>query len=166
MKHEAPTRLKLDRHDSAILRLLQANARLSNKAVAGRVGLSASACLERIVRLEETGVISGYGAKIDNARLGLGFEAFFFLNCADWTRARAEDAVALLRRFENVIAAYELAGSFDVLLHVATADLAASVALQRTMEAVLAPLSAARVNIVLRPLKRASSLPVPDHATD
>ena len=61
----------LDRIDAAILRALAADARLPRAELARRVGLSAPSTGERVRRLEEAGVILGYGARIDPARLGL-----------------------------------------------------------------------------------------------
>ena len=60
----------LDRIDAAILRELHADARLSRAELARRVGLSAPSVGERARRLEDAGVITGYGARIDPARLG------------------------------------------------------------------------------------------------
>ena len=53
--------------DRRILRELSADARITNNELAERVGLSASACLRRLRRLEETGIIRGYTAIIDPA---------------------------------------------------------------------------------------------------
>ncbi|MEM1428314.1 MAG: Lrp/AsnC family transcriptional regulator [Pseudomonadota bacterium] len=62
----------LDRIDAAILRELCADARLPRAELARRVGLSAPSVADRVRRLEDTGVITGYGARIDPARLGYG----------------------------------------------------------------------------------------------
>jgi Lrp/AsnC family transcriptional regulator, leucine-responsive regulatory protein len=60
----------LDRVDSAIIRELFADARVAWAELARRVGLSAPSVAERVRRLEDTGVITGYGARIDPSRLG------------------------------------------------------------------------------------------------
>lgn len=62
----------LDRIDAAILRELCADARISRTELSRRVGLSAPSVADRVRRLEDTGVITGYGARIDPARLGYG----------------------------------------------------------------------------------------------
>ena len=66
----------LDRTDLALLRALQAEGRLSNVELAERVNLSPSACLRRVQRLEAEGVITGYRAEVDPAKLGLHLRAF------------------------------------------------------------------------------------------
>jgi DNA-binding Lrp family transcriptional regulator len=66
----------LDRYDLAILRELQADARLSNAELAARSGLSAAPTWRRVRWLEAQGVITGYRAEIDRRKVGLGVLAF------------------------------------------------------------------------------------------
>ncbi|XWN33637.1 MAG: Lrp/AsnC family transcriptional regulator [Devosia sp.] len=63
---------RLDRTDAAIVRELAADARIPRAELARRVGLSAPSVADRIRRLEDVGIIAGYGARIDPARLGYG----------------------------------------------------------------------------------------------
>lgn len=65
-------RTGLDRIDAAILRQLCADARIPRAELARRVGLSAPSVGDRVRRLEDVGIITGYGARIDPARLGYG----------------------------------------------------------------------------------------------
>ena len=65
-------RMELDRIDAAILRELCADARIPRAELSRRVGLSAPSVADRVRRLENAGVITGYGARIDPARLGYG----------------------------------------------------------------------------------------------
>jgi Lrp/AsnC family leucine-responsive transcriptional regulator len=66
----------LDAVDAAILRALAADARTTMADLARKVGMSAPSVSERVKRLEEAGVIRGYGAAIDPAALGLGLAAY------------------------------------------------------------------------------------------
>ena len=94
---------RLDRYDLALLRELQADARLSNAELAARIGLSAAPTWRRVRRLEQQGYITGYRAEIDRRKVGLGVLAFVRVdaerNNADATRA-LEDAV---RRLPEVV---------------------------------------------------------------
>ena len=65
-----------DQIDRSILQELTANARITNLALAERVGLSPSACLRRVQDLERIGVIKGYRAILDRAALGISFTAY------------------------------------------------------------------------------------------
>jgi len=63
---------RLDRIDAAIVRELFADARISRAELARRIGLSAPSVADRIGRLEDVGIIAGYGARIDPSCLGYG----------------------------------------------------------------------------------------------
>lgn len=65
----------IDELDRRILEVVSQQARLSLKSLAGAVGLSSPSCAERLRRLEEQGVIRGYGASIDPRLLGFSVEA-------------------------------------------------------------------------------------------
>lgn len=76
-KENAPDSLRseetgLDAIDAAILRELAADARIPRAELSRRVGLSAPSVADRVRRLEDVGIITGYGARIDPARLGYG----------------------------------------------------------------------------------------------
>src|SRR5512141_159151 len=66
----------LDRYDIAILRELQADARLSNTELAARIGISAAPTWRRVKWLEDQGYITGYRAELDRRKVGLGVLAF------------------------------------------------------------------------------------------
>jgi Lrp/AsnC family leucine-responsive transcriptional regulator len=72
----------LDRVDWQIVEELQADGRLSFKELGRRINLSAPAVAERVRRLEESGVITGYRAEIDARRAGYPFLAFVQLRCS------------------------------------------------------------------------------------
>ena len=59
----------MDQVDRKILRALQQDGRITNQALAQRCGLSSAACFERVKRLRESGVITGYAALLDPAKL-------------------------------------------------------------------------------------------------
>ena len=65
----------LDRIDYEIVRLLRKNARISNKELAGLVGLAPSTCLVRTRLLQQAGVITGFKAEVNPAKLGVGLQA-------------------------------------------------------------------------------------------
>jgi Lrp/AsnC family transcriptional regulator, leucine-responsive regulatory protein len=71
----------VDRVDRRILEELQADARLSFNEISRRVRLSAPAVAERVRRLETTGVITGYHARVDPSRVGRPVEAVVVMDC-------------------------------------------------------------------------------------
>jgi len=115
----------LDRTDRKLLRLLQDDGRLSVAELARQVHLSATPCLERIRRLEREGYIRGYAADLDPALLGAGLIAFVEVQLdrttPDVFNRFREGVIGL----DPVQECHMVAGGFDYLLKVRTADMAA-----------------------------------------
>jgi Lrp/AsnC family leucine-responsive transcriptional regulator len=114
---------RLDRVDLALLGLLQAQGRISNAELAEKVNLSASACLRRVQRLEESGVIAGYAALVDPARVGLGLQAFVRVQLAKHDAEAIAGFTARVNDWDEVVACHALTGDMDYLLHVIVQDL-------------------------------------------
>jgi Lrp/AsnC family transcriptional regulator, leucine-responsive regulatory protein len=113
----------LDRFDVAILRELQADARLTNTELASRIGLSAAPTWRRMRWLEQQGYILGYRAELDRRKIGLGVLAFVRVdaerNNADATRA-LENAI---RSLPEVVSCHYISGAGTFELHVVATDL-------------------------------------------
>lgn len=121
----SPDPARLDELDRRILRALTANARATNVEIARRVGLSEAPCSRRIHRLEHSGVIKGYGVRVDPGSLGVGITAFITLTL-DMVSAQSADRFAeLVMESPHVLACYIVSGSAYALLHVAAPDIRA-----------------------------------------
>lgn len=111
----------LDVTDVALLRELQADARLSFRQLAGRVGLSPPATAERVRRLEASGVLQGYRAVVSPAAIGRSLEAFIRARPTDNTSAEA--LMTLLADTGAVRELHHLVGDDCFLLRAAMADI-------------------------------------------
>jgi Lrp/AsnC family leucine-responsive transcriptional regulator len=113
---------QIDAIDGRILSELQANGRLTMKALAERVGLSSPAMIERVRRLEDRGVIAGYRAIVPPAALGRSIAAYITAS----VESRHVDAfLASLRDDLSVVECHRVAGAAAYLLKVQVADMAA-----------------------------------------
>lgn len=120
---EEPHGSSLDRYDVAILRELQADARLTNTELASRIGLSAAPTWRRVKWLEEQGYITGYRAEIDRRKIGLGVLAFVRVD-AERTNAAATRALEdAIRALPEVVSCHYISGTGTFELHVVAADL-------------------------------------------
>jgi len=117
-----PSKPTLDRIDSGIVMALQNNARLSNKELAAHVGLSPSACLERVRRLRENGVLRGFVADVDPEALGIGLQAMIAMKLRSHDRATFVTVLDHLMAQPEVMTIYELAGEDDLLVHIVCRD--------------------------------------------
>ena len=113
------TQTKLDQIDAAILAALQKNARLSNKELAAQVGLAPSSCLERVRKLEQAGVITGYHAQVAMPALGIHLQAMVYVELGQHTRETFDAFLCHVRGLREVTAVYNMAGRWDFLVHVA-----------------------------------------------
>ena len=113
----------LDRYDVAILRELQADARLSNAELASRIGLSAAPTWRRVRWLEQQGYITGYRAEIDRRKIGLGVLAFVRVD-AERTNAAATRALEeAIRALPEVVSCHYISGTGTFELQVVARDL-------------------------------------------
>ncbi len=116
---------KLDLTNHRILQTLSSEGRLANLDLADRVGLSPSACLRRVQELERSGVIKGYRAVLDPAKLGIGFLAYVTVGLNSHTKAAQEAFERAISRAREVRECHNITGTVEYLLRVETADLAA-----------------------------------------
>ena len=105
---------ELDTYDRKILALMQEDARISYSELGRRIHLTSPAVAERVRRLEEQGVIRGYGVQLNLRKLGYSFEALIQVT----VRSHAElDSWA--ESHPEVLAVHATTGTYCALLHVA-----------------------------------------------
>ena len=112
-----------DRIDRSILSLLAKDARMTNKDLAATVGLSQSACLERVRRLEERGVIRGSHADVDPVAFGIGVQALVSVQLKRHTRAAVARFERTALQLPQVVALYHVTGRTDYLAHAVAQDM-------------------------------------------
>jgi DNA-binding Lrp family transcriptional regulator len=117
--------INIDSYNENILRELQANGRISNIELADRIGLSPSACLRRVQDLEKSGVITGYRARLDTEKLGIGFIAYIAVGLSDHTVPSQESFEAAMRAAPEVRECHNTTGTIEYLLRVELRDISA-----------------------------------------
>lgn len=114
---------ELDRIDRHILAILQSEARITNHALSERVALSPRACLERMRKLERSGLISGYMALLDPRRLGGLLTIVVEVSLRDQSAATHARFEARMRAAGEVIECFLVSGNCDYVLRLACASL-------------------------------------------
>lgn len=116
---------ELDAVDKRILAALQQQGRATYDELASAVGLSASATLRRVKRLEEAGVISGYVALVEPERVGLALAAYINVRLAKGGAAGnpTETFAAAVQAWPEVVECVALSGEMDFLLRVLVRDM-------------------------------------------
>ena len=109
----------LDEIDRRILRILAAEARIPNNALAERVGVAPSTCLSRVRSLRERGVVRGYHADVDPGALGRPIQAMIAVRLQAHARGHIPDFMAKIATLPEVLNVFFLGGSNDFLVHIA-----------------------------------------------
>lgn len=118
-------RYELDAIDRRILFLLQQDGRLTNVELARRVGLTPPPCLRRVKRLEETGIITGYRARINHDATGGGLEVMVSIEVSVSDLKTLEGLETTIAAYDEVVEFRRVFGTPDYFLRVLVADYAA-----------------------------------------
>ena len=144
---------QLDRIGIHIVNILQRNARTSFSELGRKVGLSTPAAAERVRKLEESGVISGYHASVDPARIGLPVTAFIQLTTPSENYPRLK---SLVEGLEPVVECHHISGEASFLIKA----VAASVTDLEALVDQLGPFGRTRTTVVLSSQIVRRSLPL------
>ncbi|OEK01909.1 AsnC family transcriptional regulator [Roseivirga sp. 4D4] len=110
--------MKLDQTDIKILEILQADGRITTKALAEQLNLSTTPVFERVKRLEKDGIIKQYVALVDNRKLDLILTAFISISLTKHSRSYLDKFVNEINQYPEVMECYHIAGNFDFLLKI------------------------------------------------
>ncbi|PZU10109.1 Lrp/AsnC ligand binding domain-containing protein [Sphingomonas sp.] len=113
----------LDEFDRKIIAALVDDGRMTVTDLASRVGLSKTPCQIRMRRLSEAGVIQGFSAIVDPAKLGLEHVAFAEVKLSDTREQALREFNAGVLRIPEIEECHMIASSFDYLLKVRTTDI-------------------------------------------
>ena len=117
----------IDKLDKAILRRLQANGRETYDVIGEQVGLSPSAVLRRVKRLEESGVIDRYVALVQPETVGLGLTAYLNVRLEKYSETSKRNPMDVFRAsvqtWPEVVECVSLTGELDYLMRVVVADM-------------------------------------------
>ncbi|CAN5793529.1 Lrp/AsnC ligand binding domain-containing protein [soil metagenome] len=125
MKDEDAGLEALDKIDTRILRVLQADGRISNLKLAEEVHLSPTAVLERVKRLTREGYILGYEARLNPAKLGAGLLVFIEVILDRTTHDAMNNFKAAVQVRPEILECHLVAGGFDYLIKTRVADMQA-----------------------------------------
>ena len=150
----------LDEFDLKLLSVLQEDGRMSVQDLADRVRLSPSQCSRRRSRLEASGVIAGYHARLDPDRLGFGVTAFVQVTLARHSPDNAKLFRELVERTGAIQQAYAVTGDADYILRASLPDLRALSALVNDVLLPHGTVAHVRSLVALERLKDTTRLPV------
>ena len=115
--------MRLDKIDKKILIILQRNAKITNSKLSKEIGLSPAPTLERVRKLESKGIISGYNAKLDMSKIGLGVSTFVMVTLKGHNKKNLVSFLDKIKDVNNVIECHHITGSADFILKVVSENI-------------------------------------------
>ena len=115
--------IKLDPTDKKILEILQRNAKITNAQLSQEIGLSPAPTLERVKKLENSGVIQSYHAKLDANKIGLGVSTFVMVSLKGHNKENIEKFVARIDTIPEIVECHHVTGSGDFILKIVAEDI-------------------------------------------
>ena len=112
------TTVPLDEKDKAILRLLQADAKITVREIATEVHLSTTPVHERIKRMEDTGVILRYATLVDHSKVKKGLMAICYVSLKEHNKRSGARFIKTIQELPEVVECYIISGEFDFMLKV------------------------------------------------
>ena len=117
--------MQLDSIDQKILSILKKEGRISNLDLAAEVGLSPTPCSRRVKRLEEQGIILGYGARINPKAAGQGVSVLISIRLSQQAPDQIEIFMAAVHRLPEIVECLLVTGDQDYILRVQASDVEA-----------------------------------------
>jgi DNA-binding Lrp family transcriptional regulator len=115
--------MKIDPIDKKILRTLQKNAKITNAKLSKEIGLSPAPTLERVRKLESKGIISGYHAKLDKSKIGLGVSTYVMVSLKGHNKKNLDSFIEKISDVDNIVECHHITGSGDFILKVVAKDI-------------------------------------------
>lgn len=151
----------LDRTDRRILNILQKEGRISFVDLANKVGLSTSPCLERVRRLEQQGIITGYSARIDPKKVGASLLVFVELSLDYTSPDIFNEFRQAVQRIPEVLEFHMVSGDCDYILKLRVNDMhGLRDLLEQLLHAVPGAVRDSRTLFVMEECKETSALPL------
>ncbi len=150
--------MSMDQTDRKILNILQVDGRITNARLAAAIGISPPAMLERVKRLEASGVIRRYVALLDREKAGYGLMAVIVISLSLHNIPSLEKIKERFVMLEEVLECYQLTGDVDFMLKVAVKDMPSFTAFINDKLAGIPGIQNIRTSFVLDTLKSSTML--------
>ncbi|MFC3810545.1 Lrp/AsnC family transcriptional regulator [Lacihabitans lacunae] len=152
---------KLDVIDHKLLEILQSNGKITNAQLSKEIGLSPAPTLERVKKLENTGIIESYHAQIDREKVGLGVMTFVQVTLSGHRKSITEAFVKTIENVSEIIECHHVTGSCDFLLKVIAKDIASYQELIMSTINEIEVVANTQTMVILSTFKNSKVLPIP-----
>ena len=153
--------IKLDKTDRKILEILQSNAKITNAQLSKEIGLSPAPTLERVKKLETSGLIKSYHAMLDTEKIGLGVSTFVQVTLKGHNKRNIDKFLDEINRIDDVIECHHITGSGDFILKVIAKDISSYQKLMLEKVSEIEVVDSLQSMVILATFKDSKVLPIP-----
>jgi DNA-binding Lrp family transcriptional regulator len=154
-------KIKLDQTDRKILEILQTNSNITNAQLAIEIGLSPAPTLERVKKLENSGIIKSYHAVLDMASIGLGVSTFVTVSLKGHNKENIAKFMDAIKEIEEVVECHHVTGQADFILKIVAADIPAYQNLMLEKMTTIEVVDNMQSTIILSTFKDSKVIPLP-----
>lgn len=157
------SRVKLDKIDRKILEILQSNAKITNAQLSKDIGLSPAPTLERVKKLETSGIIASYHAKLDTDKVGLSVQTFVQVSLKGHNKKNIDLFLQQINSIPEVIECHHITGSGDFILKIISSDIQSYQKLMLEKVSEIEVVDGLQSMIILSTFKDSKVMPVPEN---
>ena len=154
--------LKLDKIDRKILDILQSNAKITNAQLSKEIGLSPAPTLERVKKLENSGIIKSYHAKLNTDKIGMSVSTFVYATLKGHNKQNIEVFIDAISKIEEIIECHHVTGSGDFVLKVIAQDISSYQKLMLEKVSDISVVDNLQSMVILSTFKDSKVLPIPE----
>ena len=157
------TFVKLDSTDRKILEILQSNAKITNAQLSKDIGLSPAPTLERVKKLEQSGIIKSYHAMLDTSRIGLGVSTFVQVTLKGHNKKNIDTFINHINEIPEIIECHHITGSGDFILKVISSDISTYQKLMLEKVSEIEVVDSLQSMVILSTFKDSKVMPIPEN---
>ncbi|WP_162342989.1 MULTISPECIES: Lrp/AsnC family transcriptional regulator [Cyclobacterium] len=154
-------KVKFDKIDRKILEILQANAKITNAQLSKDIGLSPAPTLERVKKLEQSGIIKSYHAKLDPEKIGLGVSTFVLVGLIGHNKGNIDAFMKEIDQIPEVIECHHITGTGDFILKIISKDINSYQKLMLEQVSEIKEVDSMQSMVILSTFKDSKVLPIP-----
>ncbi len=152
--------VNLDKIDLMILKLLQENGRKTNVQLSNEIGLSPAPTLERVKKLENSGIIKSYHAVVEEKAVALGIKAMIQVSLVRQKDNAISNFKKQINKIDEIVECYQVTGNYDYLLKVVVKDIPSFEKLIGEKLSKIADIGQMQTNVILSEVKKSPVLPL------
>ena len=150
----------LDKTDLKILKILQEDGRITNLQLSNEIGLSPAPTLERVKKLEKTGIIKSYHADLDKESLGLGVHTFMQITLLRHKNNAITNFVDQINKIDEVVECHHVTGGSDYLLRIMAKSMSAYERLVMDKLSKIEEIGQMQTLVILSTVKKSNVIPL------